>query len=86
MLPSTCIYEGITVVGEKTTLKYERKQELYGYDDEVSHSVIFVAENFTEALVNNKIMTVDGDNFRIMGHEFDASGVGVRVDLGSLRQ
>lgn len=86
MLPSTCVYETISLVGEKTTLKYERKQELYGYDDEVSHSIRFVADNFTTPLSNGKTMTVDGDTFRVMGYEFDASGVGVRVDLGSIRQ
>ncbi len=84
MLPVSCIYESNELTGERTTLKTERKQELYGYDDEITFSVMFVASNFETAISNNNQITVDGTVYRIMGHEYDSARVGVRLDLGSL--
>ena len=84
MLPVSCVYSTQTLNGCYTTLKTERKQELYGYDDEVGFSVMFRASDFDNAITNNDTISVDGTTYRIMGHEYDAAQVGVRLDLGNL--
>jgi len=84
MLPVSCVYSGQTLNGCKTTLRAERKQELYGYDDEISFSVMFRASDFDNDIVNNSTISVDGTTYRIMGNEYDAAAVAIRLDLGNL--
>jgi len=84
MLPVSCVYSGQTLNGCKTTLKEERKQELYGYDDEITFSVMFRFSDFNNDITNNATISVAGTTYRIMGNELDAAGVGIRLDLGNL--
>lgn len=84
MLPVSCVYSSQTLNGCYTTLKTERKQELYGYDDEITFSVMFRLSDFDNTITNNETISVDGTTYRILGHENDAAGVGVRLDLGNL--
>ena len=84
MLPVSCVHESQTLNGCYTTLRSERKQELYGYDDEITFSVMFRFSDFDSAITNNDTIAVDGVTYRIMGHEKDAAGVAVRLDLGNL--
>lgn len=67
-----------------TTLKSERRVELYGFDQQISHSFYFKNSDLPtdkKTLLDGILTDAAGNVFRIVGFEPDSLNAGTRIDV-----
>lgn len=82
MLPVTVTIGGASYTGARTVLSDRRRTELYGVGADIQYSVIFKASDFSSVPSIGTEVTIDSETLRVIGRDYDAGRISVRLDLG----
>lgn len=84
-IPVAVVVAGKSYTATRSSLNTERALQLYGTQEAVTQSLTFavadIAGKWTPESTN--LLTVDGKELRVHGHEYDAARAMVRIDLGA---